>query len=89
MPEWIWLIALFVAGSAFYWIGYLVGVARTDKPQSDNAWINVRKYAIDAEAEVCKYQMDKDLEYKKAALDRGIFDYAVINENDEDDEEEQ
>ena len=82
MPEWVWLIALFVCSSALYWIGYVVGVACTDKSPSDNAWINVRKYAIDAEKETFKYQADKDYEYKMAALDRGV----IIDDMDQDNE---
>lgn len=69
MPEWIWLIALFVTASLAYFAGYVLGKNEADAAPTENAWINIRKYAIDMQKEVDIHELDNDLKYQLRILD--------------------
>lgn len=72
MPEWIWGIMLFVGSSLAYWAGVALG--RSDRAPSENAWINVRKYSIDAQKETALAEIRTAHEEQMALIERGVFD---------------
>ncbi len=88
MPEWAWIIALFIGMSAAYYCGYKLGTSEADEAPSQKAWIEVRKYGIDKQLESEKYAIDKEHEFNLELMERGAFDKIVEEENDEDDKEE-
>ena len=84
MPEWVWIIALFIGMSASYYCGYRFGVSETNEAPSQKAWIEIRKYGIDKQLESEKYAIDKEHEFNLELMERGVFDKS----DDEDDEKE-
>lgn len=68
MPEWVWLIALFVAASLSYFAGYVLGKNEEDAAPTENAWINIQKYLIDMQREVDIHKLDNHLEYQLHVL---------------------
>lgn len=90
MPEWGWVIAVFVGASLAYWAGVAFGLA--DRAPSENAWINVRTHAADAKKEVSLHGIDMEHEEQMALIARGVFDpvlekvgYPEEEEDDDDD----
>ena len=72
MPEWIWGIMLFVGSSLAYWAGVALG--RSDRAPSEHAWINVRKYSIDAQKETSLASLQAAHEEQMVLIERGVFD---------------
>ena len=86
MPEWVWVLALFVGITAGYFVGYKLGQNEFDEAPTTNAWINVHKYGIDSQTEIEKYRIDKEHEFNVALMERGCYD--GLPEDDSDVEEE-
>ena len=86
MPIWAWLIALFVGMTATYFCGYFLGVADSDRAPSQKAWIETRKYGIDAQAETRKYEIDKEHEFNLELMERGVYDHVITEEDDEEED---
>ena len=74
MPEWIWILALFIALTIAYFAGFAAGSWKTDRAPSEHAWINVRKYSIDAQKETSLASLQAAHEEQMALIERGVFD---------------
>ena len=83
MPDWGWVISIFAGASLAYWAGVALG--RADRAPSENAWINVRTYGIDANKECAMREMDLNHEEQMAMIERGTFDRIDFSEDDEND----
>ena len=90
MPQWVYLIAIFVALTLGYACGFVAGSWRSDKSPSENAWINVRRYSIDAQKESAMASIKAAHEEQMAMIERGVFDpetekagYPMEEENDD------
>lgn len=86
MPEWAWVLALFIGMTAAYFSGYKLGQSEWDEAPTTNAWINVQKYGIDSQAEVEKHRINKEHEFNVMMLERGCYDN--LPEDEENVEEE-
>ena len=88
MPEWLWIIALFVGMTASYWAGIALGSARTDRAPSGLYWESVRKYSVDAKKEVDLRALEYDHEENLALIERGALDkvdFETVEDDKEDD----
>lgn len=92
MADWIWILALFVALTAGYIGGFTAGSWRSDRAPSENAWINVRRYSIDAQKENAMASIKAAHEEQMAMIERGVFDpetekagYPMEEKNDDPD----
>lgn len=74
MPEWLYILLLFVGMSASYWCGIALGSARTDRAPSGLYWESVRKYSVDAKKEVELQALRFDHEETMALIARGALD---------------
>ena len=74
MAEWVWILALFVALTAGYIGGFTAGSWRSDRAPTENAWINVRRYGIDAQKENAMASIRVAHEEQMALIERGVFD---------------
>lgn len=88
LSEWAWIIVVFLFGTAMFAVGNYTGRLDSDKCPSENAWINVRKYSIDAQKEVEQQRLHDEHEQQIKMIERGCYDNLVIAdeevENDED-----
>lgn len=82
MPDWAWVVSLFVMLSIGYFIGFCGGMwnAEDDCP-SENAWINVRKYSIDAQKETALAEIEAAHEEEIRMIERGVYDHLELNED--------
>ena len=87
MPDWVYLIAIGVFGTAMFFVGHYTGRLDADKCPSENAWINVRTHGIDANKECAMREMDYNHEEQMAMIDRGTFDRIDFSEDDENDQD--
>lgn len=74
MPEWIWILALFVALTIAYFAGFAAGSWKTDRAPSEHAWINVRRYSIDMNKECAMKEIELNHEESMEMIKRGVFD---------------
>ena len=81
MPEWIWILSLFVALTTAYFAGFAAGSWKTDRSPSENAWINVRKYSIDANTECAKLELKLSHEEQMELINRGVLDQINVLDN--------
>ena len=81
MPDWGWVISIFAGASLAYWAGVALG--RSDKAPTENAWINVRTYSIDANKECAMREMDLNHEEQMTMIERGVFDQIDFSEETE------
>lgn len=92
MAEWLWLASIFIALTIGYGVGFYAGSWRSEAAPSDNAYINVRRYSIDAQKEVNLRNIEAEHEEQMALIDRGAFDpvlekdgYSEEEDDDDDD----
>ena len=83
MPDWGWVISIFAGASLAYWAGVALG--RADKAPSENAWINVRRYSVDANKEIALHNIDMEHDEQIRMIERGVFDQIDFSEDDEND----
>ena len=74
MPEWVYLLAIFIALTLGYFSGFVAGSWRSDRAPSEHAWINVRRYSIDMNKECAMKEMELNHEESKEMIKRGVFD---------------
>jgi hypothetical protein len=82
MPDWTWLISMFVFATIEYFIGYKMGTNEHGKAPTENAWINIRKYKLDTQKEIEKYKVDKAHEFNLKLMERGVYDHVTYKEED-------
>ena len=87
MPDWGWIICLFVGMSLAYIAGYKLGKCEEDAAPTTNAWVNVRKYGIDSQKETEIYRIDREHEFDLQLMERGCYDNISGDSDDEKDEE--
>lgn len=83
MPEWVYLIAVFIALTMGYISGFVAGSWRSDRAPSPAAWENVRRYSIDMNKECALREMELAHEEQMALIERGVFDQAIALEAEE------
>lgn len=89
MPEWAWVVSLFVMLTVGYFIGFCGGIWKSgDECPTENAWINVRKYSIDAQKVVNIHGIDAQHEEEMALIQRGVYDNLDFSEGVEITEED-
>lgn len=86
MPEWLWVIALFVGMTVSYWAGVALG--RTDRAPSGLYWESVRKYSVDAKKEVELQALQFDHEETMALIARGALDGVELDAPNDEKEDE-
>lgn len=86
MPEWLWVIALFVGMTVSYWAGVALG--RADKAPNAEAWREVRFRSIDAKKECELRAISYDHEENLALIERGAFDKIDFETTDDDEDGE-
>lgn len=74
IPDWLWLVVGVVFGTAMFFVGHYTGRIDADKCPSEHAWINVRRYSVEANAEVQKRAIEAEHEERMAMIERGVFD---------------
>lgn len=88
MPEWLWVIALFVGMTVSYWAGVALGSAKSDRAPSGLYWESVRKYSVDAKKEVELQALQFDHEETMALIARGAMDGVELDAPNDDSENE-
>lgn len=88
MPEWVWMVAIFVMGGFGYWLGLEMGWHDMEKAPTENAWINVRRYSVDANKEIQLRALEARHEEEMAIINRGAYDHLNIEDDGEDDDED-
>lgn len=81
MPEWVYLLAVFIALTLGYASGFAAGSWRSDRAPNANVWLNIRKYSVDMNKECALREMELNHEEQMALIERGAFD--VLKEEDE------
>ena len=74
IPEWAWMAFSLVFGTAMFFVGHFTGRIDAEKAPTENAWVNVRKFNIEANAEVQKRAIEAEHEERMAMIERGVFD---------------
>lgn len=74
MPEWLYILLLFVGMSASYWCGVALGSARADKAPNAESWREVRFRSIDAKKECELRAIAFEHEETMALIARGALD---------------
>lgn len=87
MPEWLYILLLFVGMSASYWCGVALGSARADRAPNAEAWREVRFRSIDAKKECELRAISYDHEENLALIERGAFDKIDFETTDDDKED--
>ena len=88
MAEWVWLLAIFIALTIGYAVGFYAGsIGREDCP-SENAWINIRRASIDATKEVELYRAKSEHEESMAMIERGCYDGLKFAEGEPEEEDD-
>ena len=87
MPEWLWVIALFVGMTVSYWAGVALGSA--DRVPSGLYWESVRKYSVDAKKEVELQALQFDHEETMALIARGALDGVELDAPGDDKKEDE
>lgn len=86
MPVWAWVVSLFVMLTVGYFIGFCGGIWKSgDDCPTENAWINVRKYSIDAQKETAIANINAEHEEQMALIARGAFDNLDFDEEEQED----
>jgi len=85
MPEWVWLMGIFLSLTIGYVTGFLGGCWSSEKAPNAAAWENVKKFEIVTKQETAMHQMDLDHEAEMALIERGVYD--SIKKEEEDDEQ--
>ena len=88
MAEWIYLLAIFIALTIGYGVGFYAGSWKSEAAPSDNAYINVRRYSIDAQKEVNLRSIETEHEEQMAMIDRGCFDGIEFVEGEPEEDED-
>ena len=88
MPDWIYLLAIFIALTIGYGVGFYAGSWKSEAAPSDNAYINVRRYSIDAQKEVNLRSIETEHEEQMAMIDRGCFDGIEFVEGEPEEDED-
>lgn len=73
IPEWAWMVFSLVFGTAMFFVGHFTGRIDADKCPSEHAWINVRRYSVEANAEVQKCAIEAEHDERMAMIERGVF----------------
>lgn len=73
MPEWAYVITGFVLLTVGYLAGFLAAMWKAEQAPTENAWINVRKFSIQANTEVQKCAIEAEHEERMAMIERGVF----------------
>lgn len=85
MPDWVYMVSVFVALTAGYFAGFMAGSWKSDRAPTPACWENVRKYGIDANKECAMREMDLNHEEQMEMIRRGTFDRIDFSEDDEND----
>ena len=88
MPDWIYLLAIFIALTIGYGVGFYAGSWKSEAAPSDNAYINVRRYSIDAQKEVNLRSIETEHEEQMAMIERGCFDGIEFVEGEPEEDED-
>ena len=86
MPEWLWVLSIFIALSAGYASGFVAGGWKSDAAPSAAAWRAVREHSIDMNKECAMREMELNHEEQMALIERGAFD--PLKDEEEEDEED-
>ena len=87
MPEWVYLLAIFVALSCGYAGGFVAGSWRSDRAPNALVWESVRKHAMSMNKECALREMELNHEEQMAMIERGVFDQ-IRGEEEEDEEDD-
>ena len=88
MPEWVYLLAIFIALTLGYGAGFVAGVWKEDGAPSDNCYINVRRASIDAQKEVELRRIEAEHEEQLKMIERGCFDGIEFGEGEPEEDED-
>ena len=88
MAEWVWLLSIFIALTIGYGVGFYAGSWKSEAAPSDNAYINVRRYSIDAQKEVNLRSIETEHEEQMAMIERGCFDGIEFVEGEPEEDED-
>ena len=71
MPDWLWVIFLFLALTVGYLTGFVAGVWRSDHAPTENAYIREAELNTEAykEVELRKAALEQETEKRKMELD--------------------
>ena len=88
MPDWGWCIAIFVALTMGYLVGFAGGCWKSDAAPSPGAWRAVREHSIDAQKETALAEIRTAHEEEMALIQRGVYDNLDFSEEVEITEED-
>lgn len=83
IPDWAWLLALFIGMTLMYFAGFLAGCWKSDRAPSPAAWVQWRKYDADCRKEIAEKNLELEHEWEMEALKRGIYDQVPFDESDD------
>lgn len=82
MPDWALVVSLFLMLSIGYFIGFCGGMWKAgDDCPSENSWINVRKYSIDAKKETALAEIKAAHDEEIRMIERGVYDHLKLDED--------
>ena len=92
MPEWLWILSVFIALSFGYATGFLAGSWKSDRAPNALVWESVRKSAISMNKECAMREMELNHEEQMELIKRGAFDpvleKAGYSEEEDDDDDD-
>ena len=88
MPDWVYLLAIFIALTGGYAAGWFTGSFKADRAPTAAAWRAVNEYAIRENKEVRMYEAKAEHEERMAMIERGCYDGLKFAEGEPEEEDD-